>query len=615
MTLQFGVLGPLVVWTEGGAIEVKGAKGRCLLAYLLVHAGDPQPLERIVDALWSGSPSGGAESTVQRYVSRLRKELSSHGLDLVRGAGGYLLEFDANGLDSNRFEAAVSAASVTDDLEQRLLLVNDALGLWRGPPLDEFAGQAWADERARQWTRMHMFAHQLYAAARLDLGRHRDVLPTLERLVSAYPLHEPFWAQLIVARYRAGQQADALAALSEAREVLATELGIEPGPELTKLERRILEQHESLDPPVQHAASSPNTRSASVSEPLPDGVVTFLLTDIEGSTGLWDQDPQHMAPALLRHEAVIGDVVHAHDGRLLKSRGEGDATLSAFLKATDAAEAAVEIQRRLQHEPWPGGLDLPTRIALHTGEAELRDGDYYGGTLNRAARIRGLAAGGQVLVSHATHDLVADILPADTQLINLGIRELQGLRRDETVYALHAPGLPDVEQPPAPQRRERNAFVGRADALERLSAAIGHPGLVTITGPGGIGKTRLAAEVVDRVDASFRRRYYVPLVAVRDAAGVEAAIRSVLALDRRGMQQPVGDDVDLAEGVASIAGPLLVVLDNCEQSTKRSPTSSTGFLCDARGCRYLRRAASRSASPANGSPPSIGLPYRRPARR
>jgi predicted ATPase/class 3 adenylate cyclase len=306
---------------------------------------------------------------------------------------------------------------------------------------------------------------------------------------------------------------------------------------------------------------------APVAEPLPIGVVTFLLTDIEGSTALWDEYPQHMAQALVRHETVVADIVARHDGRLLKSRGEGDATLSVFLKATDATAAAVAIQRRFQNEPWPGGLDLPTRIALHTGEAHLRDGDYYGGTLNRAARIRGLAGGGQVLVSRATHDLVADTLPADARLIDLGTRELRGLRRDETVFALHAPGLPDVERLPAPQMRERNAFIGRGDTLARVIAAIGKPGLVTITGPGGIGKTRLGVEAFDRVDASFRRQYHVPLVAVRDAAGVESAIRSVLALDRerRGIPQPMTGDADLADAVASLAGPLLVVLDNCEQ--------------------------------------------------
>src|SRR4029077_13332525 len=124
----------------------------------------------------------------------------------------------------------------------------------------------------------------------------------------------------------------------------------------------------------------------------------------------WDQHPDEMAEALMRHEDLIAEAVQQHRGRLLKSRGEGDATLSVFPQATDGVAAAVALQRVLQGEPWAGGLELRTRVAVHTGEAHLRNGDYYGGTLNRAARIRGLASGGEVLVSHAAYDLVADVL-------------------------------------------------------------------------------------------------------------------------------------------------------------------------------------------------------------
>src|SRR5262249_15958435 len=150
-------------------------------------------------------------------------------------------------------------------------------------------------------------------------GLHRDALPTLEQLVASHPLHEPFWAQLVVARYRCGQQADALAAVGEARKVLATELGIELGPELAELENKVLTQHASLDTPTQETESSTSARFVTVPEPLPVGVTTFLLTDIEASTELWDLHPEQMAKALVRHEQVIAKVVHAQNGRLIKS--------------------------------------------------------------------------------------------------------------------------------------------------------------------------------------------------------------------------------------------------------------------------------------------------------
>jgi DNA-binding SARP family transcriptional activator/predicted ATPase len=440
MAVQFGVLGPLAVWSDGEPVDVKGAKRRGLLAYLLAHAGDPQPTARIVDALWGEHASPGSEATVQTYVSQLRKLFASDGPSLVYRAGGYVLELDAGALDTIRFEAAIATATGLADRDQRLPLLDEALRLWRGPPLDEFAGQQWADARARQWTRMHVLAHQLRAQALLDAGRHRDALPGLEQLVGLHPLHEPFWAQLIVARYRCGQQADALAAVSEARGVLATELGIAPGPELVELENRILAQDPSLAASVSETTIN-EPPGASRLEPLPDGVVTFLLTDIERSTELWDGQPADMANALLRHEDIIGEVVQSHHGHFLKSRGEGDATLSVFTKATDAVSAAVALQRRLQNEPWEGGLELWTRVAVHTGEAQLRTGDYYGGTLNRAARLRALASGGEVLVSHATHDVVVDTLGGELELVPVGEHTMRGLRRKEYVYAVRGPGL------------------------------------------------------------------------------------------------------------------------------------------------------------------------------
>ncbi len=360
--------------------------------------------------------------------------------------GGYVLELDSNALDATRFEAAIAAATGSSDRDQRLLLLDEALELWRGPPLDEFAGQQWADARAGQWTRMHVLAHQLRAQALLDAGRHRDALPTLEQLVGLHPLHEPFWAQLIVARYRCGQQADALAAASEARGVLARELGISPGPELVELENRVLAQDPSLTAPPSAPSINEQPRVLRV-ESLPDGVVTFLLTDIERSTELWDSQPIDMANALLRHENIISEVVASHDGHFLKSRGEGDATLSVFTKATDAVSAGVALQGRLQNEPWDGDLELWTRVAVHTGEAQLRTGDYYGGTLNRAARYRALASGGEVLVSHATHDLVVDTLGGVFDMVPVGEHTMRGLRRKEYVYAVRGPGLRELTSP------------------------------------------------------------------------------------------------------------------------------------------------------------------------
>jgi hypothetical protein len=210
-----------------------------------------------------------------------------------------------------------------------------------------------------------------------------------------------------------------------------------------------------------------------------------------------------MAEALVRHEQLVAKHVHAHGGILIKSRGEGDATLSVFARATDAVTAACSLQDAFE-VVWPGDLDLSTRIAIHTGEAELRSGDYYGGTINRAARIRGLATGGQILLSRATHDLVVDLLDERFELVEWGSHTLKGLQRAETVYLV----LPseratepnqqttDVVAIPLPHRvaDAPASLVGRDDAMARLDRVLDHSGLsmVVIAGEPGIGKTALA---------------------------------------------------------------------------------------------------------------------------
>jgi class 3 adenylate cyclase len=516
VTLHFGMLGPLEVRSDAAPMEVRGARRRALLAYLLVHAGSPQPLDRIVDALAASDEAGASDGTVQTYVSQLRKLVSvDAAVTLTHRAGGYVLDVPAAALDASRFEELVAAASATTNPAQQLSLLDDALRLWRGAPLDEFNGLPWADDRARQLTRLYVLGQELRVGALLDLGQHPDAVSELERLVSTHPLHEPFWRQLAIARYRSGRQADALAAIGEARRALAQELGIEPGPELADVERMILTQDPALDTPVPRLAG---TAPAWIPErdALPDGVVTFVLTDIEDSTRLWDIHPTEMAAALVQHEAIVDKTVHTNDGRVIKSRGEGDATLSAFPRASDALVAAAALQAALQETPWTGGLELRTRVAIHTGEAQLRDGDYYGGTLNRAARIRGLARGNETLVSRATHDLVADALPSGLALVEAGSHELKGLRRQETVFRLEhgaarallgddADAEPRVDEArvPFPTRLESSSaltFTGRVreiDALLRAwrSAANGHRRAVLLTGEPGIGKTRLASEL------------------------------------------------------------------------------------------------------------------------
>jgi class 3 adenylate cyclase len=194
-------------------------------------------------------------------------------------------------------------------------------------------------------------------------------------------------------------------------------------------------------------------------EPVPDlpgGTVTFLLTDVQGSTKLWETRPQAMGYALAAHDRVISEAVAAHGGRLLKNKGEGDSTFAVFTKASGATAAALACQRALASEPWPDGIQLRVRIAIHTGEAELRDNDYFGPTVNRTARLRATAHGGQFVMSQATADLVRDRLPEGAALNDLGIHRLPDLGRPEVVFGLAHPDLPST----FPPLRSMDAFPG-----------------------------------------------------------------------------------------------------------------------------------------------------------
>ncbi len=216
-----------------------------------------------------------------------------------------------------------------------------------------------------------------------------------------------------------------------------------------------------------------------------------------------------MAAALARHDELVEQLVTSRGGRLIKTRGEGDATFSVFDRPSAGAAAAIELQEAIRHEPWALSKPLRIRISLHTGEVELRDGDYFGRAVNRAARLRSLAAGDQILCSGATAELVIDSLADDVVLADLGMRQLRNLARPEHVFELRLETSGDSRPPTTDTPMERpgppavlagpGPFVGRDRELERLfstwqNTLAGGTTAVLIAGEPGVGKTRLAGE-------------------------------------------------------------------------------------------------------------------------
>jgi class 3 adenylate cyclase len=189
------------------------------------------------------------------------------------------------------------------------------------------------------------------------------------------------------------------------------------------------------------------------------GVVTFLLTDIEGSTRLWEREPDAMRAALERHDAVVGACVRRQNGTVVKSKGEGDSVFAVFSHARDAVNAALIVQCALSMEKWPTTSPISVRMAIHTGQVDLRDGDYFGPTVNRCARLRAMATGGQVLVSGVSAQLVRSQLPPSADLSDLGVHQLKDLAAPERVWQLTHPQMKGPARAATAARQTRQAYL------------------------------------------------------------------------------------------------------------------------------------------------------------
>lgn len=243
---------------------------------------------------------------------------------------------------------------------------------------------------------------------------------------------------------------------------------------------------------------------------LPDGVVTFLFTDVEGSTRMWEESPDSMMAALNQHDEAIDAAVSAHNGVSVKPRGEGDSRFIVFVQASDAVAAVVDLRRRLAAIDWQTPAPLRVRASLHTGTADLQSGDYYGTAVNRTARLRAIAHGGQTLMSGATWELVRDRVPEGVTYLDMGEHRLKDLTRPERVIQIVLDGLADRFPPLVSLDAIRNNlplqltdFVGRQSELEDARRAISRTRLLTITAPGGAGKTRLAIQVAADLVTDF----------------------------------------------------------------------------------------------------------------
>ena len=323
---------------------------------------------------------------------------------------------------------------------------------------------------------------------------------------------------------------------------------------------------------------------------LPAGTVTFLFTDIEGSTKRWEANPAAMQVAFARQEAILRHAVEANSGYAYKMIG--DAFQAAFSTAPQALHAVIDAQRSLYSESWPSETgEVRVRMALHTGVTEERGDDYVGPLLNRVARLLSAGYGGQTLLTEITARLVRDALPPGVQLLDMGEHRLKDLIKPEHVFQLAVPDLPShfpplktLDNRPNNLPLQPTPLVGREKELAEVEKLLGREEvrLVTLTGPGGTGKTRLALQVAsDLLDGFPDGVWFVDLSPLKDPGLVVPTIAAVLGVKETAGQPLIGSLKDYLKD-----RQLLLVQDNLEQVTEAAPQLS-GLLASCPRLKVL----------------------------
>ncbi|WP_309719621.1 tetratricopeptide repeat protein [Armatimonas sp.] len=345
--------------------------------------------------------------------------------------------------------------------------------------------------------------------------------------------------------------------------------------------------------------------------PVSVGTITFLFTDIEGSTRLWEEHSTAMRQALARHDALLREVITRHQGHVFKTIG--DAFCAAFDNPAAALDAALEAQCMLIHEAWPAETPLKVRMALHTGTAESRDGDYFGQPLNRITRLLMASHGGQVLITQATYDLIGDSLPNAAALRDLGQHQFKDLAHPEQVYQLQHPELPDSFPPIKSLSTHSNnlpqqltSFIGREKELAEIKSLLRCTRVLSLTGSGGSGKTRLSLQVAaDSLEFYPDGVWLIELAPLSDPAFIPRTLAEVL-----GVREAVGEMTTQALTRTLREKRLLLVLDNCEHVLDAIAALVTALT---RVCPHLTvLASSREALGISGESvyrvPSLSLP-------
>jgi predicted ATPase/DNA-binding SARP family transcriptional activator len=539
VVVEIHLFGGVRATDDGGApIDVGPAKCQTVLAALALSAGSAMPVSRLVDIVWPAQPPRTAEKTLQSYVTRLRRGLGPDAI--VRTGAAYRLDLEADAVDVTRFQRLLAAG----DLEA-------ALAEWTGTPLaglDAHGLTATVDALVEQW----LGAIELHLAQGVETDAPATI-GLLTELTADHPFREGLWALLMTALYRVGRQADALAAYRRARHHLVEELGVEPGPRLRELEASILGHDERLRVDRWSTGSALGP---------PTGTVTFGFSDIEDSTRLWATHRVKTAAAMARHDELVRAAVDRHGGSVFATGADSFGV--AFHRAADGVAWATDVQAALRHEPWPGGVEIRVRIGLHTGETQERAKGYFGPAVIVAARLAAAGHGGQTLVSGVTATLLDTSDGSDgPDLRDLGTFRLDGVVAEQRIFQLDEgehPPLRTAEGRRGNIPRRLGRLIGRDEDLEVVADALATSPVVTLVGPGGIGKTRLALAAARRTAVEFAGgSWLIELAGIASSGDVPRAIAEVLDV-----RESPGRTLTHSIVTVLQARRALLVLDNCE---------------------------------------------------
>jgi predicted ATPase/DNA-binding SARP family transcriptional activator len=550
-----------------------------LLAYLAYHLRQAHPREVLIDLFWPESELEAGRGSLSVALSSLRNQLEPPGTPAhaVLRADRFSISLNPQAVttDVADFEAAAKATGRAGSATERAQSLERAVDLYRGRLLPGMY-EEWILPEETHLAGLFFDSVSALITHLEESGRSGEALRYARRAVSVDPLREEAHGHLMHLLAATGQPGAALRQYREMERLLDEEMGEEPSAPLRALARQI-EKDSGVSAPAAHPArssGSPRTENLSglTVGPGRPTTLTFLLTDIEGSTHLWEQNGEAFRGVLETHHAALRGAFVLHGGQEITEAG--DSFVVAFTSVRQALTCAAAGQQALAEAAWPAEIGpLRVRMAVRTGDVTLEDGDYHGLALHRGSRMLAAAHGGQILVSEATAAL-AQVDPGDDlRLADLGVWRLRDVAAPQRLFQLEYPGMGGVEFP-APSAAagyqsslplQHTRFFGREAEIARLeeilSSVTPSPShLVTLTGPGGTGKSRLAVAVAERLLETFQGAvWFVGLADLADPDLIAGTILDALRLPRSPQRAPLEQVVETVS-----KQPSLLILDNFE---------------------------------------------------